>query len=397
MLAIKLWNFLRGYAIIKIEGLSLEKLLNLIISRDIYIWDIKRTGHNTVIAKISLKGFKLLQPHIRITNCKVSIIGKKGLPFIILYFKRRKMLIFGAVLCMVLICIFSSFIWCISIEGIKNTNEQAVIEELKKLGLKEGVFKYSVDIPKIESEFLVDMKNVAWIGIDIKGTKAFIKIVEKTKPPEILPSNVACNIIAKRDGIIYKMVILQGDAVKKVGDTVKAGDIIVSGVIERPYAKTRFVHSNAEIIARTWYEGYADVDLSKQAFKRTGKSISITNISLGENTITFALRKMDFKHYDKETKIITSKNSPVKIIKETYYETEIEHIKLNKDEAEKLAIEKALKNIKSGLENDVKIISEKKKTMMIENHIIRANVIVEALENIGMEEKIDYKQEVQIE
>lgn len=397
MLAIKLWNFFKGYAIIKVEGLSIEKFINLVISKNIYIWDVERIGFTTIIAKISLKGFKLLQPYTRITNCKVSIVEKRGLPFIILYLKRRRMLVAGALFCMILAYVFSIFVWSIDVKSTKNIDEKSILTELNKLGLKAGVSKSSINISKIQQQFLIDMKDAAWIGIDLKGTKAFVKVIEKTSPPVILPENVPCNIIAKKDGIIYKMTVLEGDAVKKVGETVKTGDVIVSGVIERPNTETRFAHSNGIILGRTWYEGYADVNLTKQENVRTGKANTITRISIGDNNLTLSPKKIDFKSYDKEEKMITSNNSPIKIVRETYYETMPITKKLSRQEAEKVAIEKALENIKPALGKDAKIVSKKENTSMININIVRADITVEVIEDIGTQEKINYNTEVKIE
>lgn len=397
MLAIKLWNFLYGYAIIRIEGLSIERFLNLVISKNIYVWDVKRTDHTTIIAKISLKGFKLLLPYTKVTNCRVLIVEKIGLPFIIFYLRRRKMLVMGALTCIILAYIFSMFIWSVEIVNPKNVDENSIIAELDKLGLKAGVSKSAVDIPKIQQEFLIDMKNIAWIGIDIKGTKAIVKVVEKTAPPAILQNDVPCNIIAKKDGIIYKMTVLEGDAVKKVGETVKTGDVIVSGIVERPNTETRFVHSSGTILARTWYEGYADVSLTQQKYKRTGKKITVTKISMGNSNLTLSSRKIDFKNYDKKVKFITSNNSPIKIISETYYETVPVEKKLTKEEAEKIAIDKALENIKPALGKSAKTVNREEKITMVNTNILRADVIVEAIEDIGIQENINYNTEVKIE
>lgn len=397
MLVIKLWNFFKGYAIIKVEGLSIEKFINLVISKNIYIWNVERVGYTTVIGKISLNGFKLILPYTRITNCKVTIIGKRGLPFIILSLKRRKMLLIGALVCILLAYTFSFFIWSINVNTTNKINEETVMKELNKLGLKSGVAKSSVDISKIEQEFLIDVKDAAWIGIDIKGTKAFVKVVEKTTPPAILSNNVPCNIIAKKDGIIYKMNVLEGDAVKKVGDTVKMGDLIVSGVIERQNTETRLVHSMGSIVARTWYEGYSNVNLSKQEKVRTGKILTSVKLSLGSNVITLSPRKNDFQKFDKELVTLTPKDSPIKVVKEVYYETKYINKRLDKNDAEKIAIKKALDNIKQTLDKKAKIVNEKKTTKLVNNDTIMANVTVEVLEDIGVQDKINKDMEAKIE
>ena len=36
-----LWNFLKGYVVIRVDGLSLEKFINITVSRGIYLWELK--------------------------------------------------------------------------------------------------------------------------------------------------------------------------------------------------------------------------------------------------------------------------------------------------------------------------------------------------------------------
>ena len=390
MVAIKLWNFLKGYVIIKIEGLSIEKFLNLIMVNDVYIWDIERKNYTTVVAKVSLKGFKEIVSFAKKTNCRVSVISKKGLPFVISRLKRRKLLVLGAIVSLILIYAFSTFIWEINIETVNNVNEKVVLEKLSYLGLKPGVSKFAIDVNKIETEFLLQNNDISWIGINIKGTNAFVKVVGKTKPQEVLSKDEPCNIIAKKDGIIYKMTVLEGEAVKKVGDTVKAGDIIVTGIIEKPGLETRFVHADGQIIGRTWYEVYADAELKKEVFERTNNKITVTKIIFGNNTITISPKKVDFKNFEKEEKEIISKNFPVRIIKEVYYETKPKTIVLSKEEAKNIAFEKALKELEKVLGPQSKIVNKKESYVIIQDKILRANITAEVLEEIGMKEKISY-------
>lgn len=42
MLVLRLWNYLRGYVIILIEGIFLEKFINICTRRKMYLWDIDK-------------------------------------------------------------------------------------------------------------------------------------------------------------------------------------------------------------------------------------------------------------------------------------------------------------------------------------------------------------------
>ncbi|MFW5648022.1 MAG: sporulation protein YqfD, partial [Candidatus Alkaliphilus sp. MAG34] len=72
MLVLKLWNYIRGYVIIRVEGLTLEKFINMCTVRNIYLWDVKRIGNTTLEAKLGVRGFKDLRKIVKKLGCKVS-------------------------------------------------------------------------------------------------------------------------------------------------------------------------------------------------------------------------------------------------------------------------------------------------------------------------------------
>ena len=62
---IKIWLYLKGYVIIKIEGLTLERFLNLAATKDIYLWDIKRIDYTILKMKTTIEGFKSLKEIVK--------------------------------------------------------------------------------------------------------------------------------------------------------------------------------------------------------------------------------------------------------------------------------------------------------------------------------------------
>ena len=77
-----LWNFLKGYVVIRVDGLSLEKFINITVSRGIYLWGIKRQSYTSLTAKISISGFRQLRGISRKVRCRVRIVDKRGLPLL---------------------------------------------------------------------------------------------------------------------------------------------------------------------------------------------------------------------------------------------------------------------------------------------------------------------------
>lgn len=402
MLAARLWNNLMGYVIIKVEGLSLEKFINLMVSKGIYIWDIDRINYTTLIAKISIKGFKKLPSVVARVKCRVTILKKAGYPFLIYRLKHRKMLGVGVFIAFLIVYLLSSFIWTVEISGLERIEQEEVLYHLEQLGLKKGAWKRSIKIGDIESKMIINVSDISWIGIEIKGIKAIVEVVEIVKPPEILDKNIPCDIIAKKDGIIENIYSLEGQEVVEKGDTVKKGQVLITGIISRDDQVLRYVHSIGEVKARTWYEGRAHVSLNQQRTVRTGDFLEKKYIRLGSKTIYLKNPDISFSKFEKEEKISNvfdlKQFFQFQVVTEHYYEVVDEKRTLSVEEAKKEAEKLALKQAQAFMPDGVEIVDKNTSYSMINGEKLEAVVTVEVIEDIGETRVIDtYEEEMNID
>ena len=89
----------------------------------------------------------------------------------------------------------------------------------------------------------LEREDVAWVGMEMKGTNLIVKVVEADKKPEIINEDEYCNIVAKKDGIVTKVKAQNGTPIVSEGTTVKKGDVLVQGWIEGKYTDNRYVHA----------------------------------------------------------------------------------------------------------------------------------------------------------
>ena len=82
---------------------------------------------------------------------------------------------------MVGILFLSNFIWNIEVTGINSINKEEILQTLKEEGLTIGTFKNKINTKEIVNKMRLHRNDLAWIGIEIKGTNATIKIVEADK------------------------------------------------------------------------------------------------------------------------------------------------------------------------------------------------------------------------
>ncbi|MEA4816361.1 MAG: sporulation protein YqfD [Lachnospiraceae bacterium] len=261
---IGLWNYLKGYVIINVTGFSVERFVNMAVRRGVYIWDIVPYG-NGVSMKVGIKGFYELKIPARKTKCKIKIIKRCGLPFRSAKFKGREVLSSGALVFLAGLYILSSFVWVVDVSGNKRIAREDILSAAKELGLYPGGVKKNVDTGEIGERLIEDFKDISWISVGIKGTSAYIKIVETIPETKIVDTSVPSDIIAKKDGIIESIATLSGSPMVLAGDVVSAGDVLVSGELFLMDGETvkssEYVRSNAKISARVFYEFNESVPL----------------------------------------------------------------------------------------------------------------------------------------
>ena len=242
---------------------------------------------------------------------------------------------------------------------------------------------------------VLQISELSWVSFEIRGTRAKLFVEERRQPPSLIPRNMPCNIIAKRDGLISSIVVKNGQEMVEEGDTVIKGQLLVSGVIENEHEpeQKKLVHSIAEIKARTWYEGNSTTNIKTVEAVRTGKEKKVYTLMLLKNKIKLPLNKdINFQNYDKiELKKVLQIGEnlilPFGVIVEKYYENELIDKELSLDEAKKIAKENALKKLIKIIPEDAQIINTGIDYIQREDGLITANVVLECMEDIGTTEE----------
>ena len=212
--------YILGYATISVEGYFIERFINICISKNILLWNMKRKKSSFLFTNIAIKDFKKIRQIAKTTKCHVKIEKKKGLPFILHKYKKRK--IFVGLLISITLIIFglSNFVWNIEITGENSISKEELLNELNGYGLKTGILKTKVNTKDIINNIRLNRDDIAWVGMKIKGTNIIVEVVEADKKPDIVNENEYCNIISDKEGVITKINVQNGTALVKVGDIV---------------------------------------------------------------------------------------------------------------------------------------------------------------------------------
>ncbi|RKD34732.1 sporulation protein YqfD [Thermohalobacter berrensis] len=398
MLVIRIWNYFRGYVIIKIEGLTLEKFINLAIAKGIYLWDIVRYDYTTLEAKVGIKGFKELRDVVKKVGCRVSIVEKKGYPFLVHKLRYRKMLAFGFVIALAIVIFLTSFIWSIDVINNEKIEDEYIIDYLQSLGIKPGILKYNIDTQELKRMLLTDLDVISYAHVEIKGTKLIVDIKEREKIIKKIKENVPCHIVAKKKAVIQKVIAKNGKSVVEKGDIVKKGQILISGIIEDPKLENPLlVHSEGTIYGKTWYKLEIREPIYKIIKNETGRIYKSREIKIGNKKIQMMEGDIPFNNYIKKTK---EKNIlkwgdmklPTKILIHEYREVEVERVKQNVDSLKQQTTVKGVQQIMDKLPKNARVVS-KDVEFSIEDNTLITKINIGVIEEIGIKQKINYSRE----
>jgi len=390
LLLLRLWNYLRGYVIILVEGYFIEKFLNICIRRQIMLWDIKRQKDRIVLMKVSIKGFRLLRPIAAKTKCRVRIVKKRGLPFIFNKYRKRKTFAAGAVFFLISIFVMTSFVWSVEISGNKELTADFLRKALAGNGIKPGVLKYKINADRAVDDMMLNFREISWISINVRGTKVKVQLRERKKLPEIIPADVPCDIVALKDGVIKQIVVTEGIEAVMTGETVKVGQILISGRIPVKDEKDKFrqVHAMGSVKARTWYEEQQPVKLQEVEKIRTGRSFNNYTLVLFGQRINLFHKKMEYDDYDtvevkKELMIGEDMIFPFELITDRYFENRLVAAGLSEEDARNAAARSAYEKALGRIPPDSEIVGENVKFIDDKYLGTIAKVTVECIEDIG--------------
>ena len=387
-----LFSYLLGYLKISVEGYYIERFINICKTNNITIWNLKRKENIELELNVRINEFKKICKVAKQTRCKVKIKRKKGFPFLLHKYKKRKIFVLFLLIMIIIITLSSNFVWNVEIKEENGLQLENIEEDIKKAGLETGKLKSNINMKEVINKIMLERKDIAWIGIELKGTNAIVKIVKADEKPEIVDQDEYCNIVSNKSGIITKISAQNGTANVKIGDTVKEGDILINGWLEGKFTGIRYVHAKGEIEAKVWHTKSKKINYNFMQTQETGNIENKYSIKINNFRINFLKRLSKFEIYDtieteNKFKLFSDFYLPISLIKTTNKELKNVQKKYNLEEAKSLGIQELEQELDEEIENKEKIINKNINTYEKQDGV-EVYVTYEVLENIGTNEKI---------
>lgn len=384
--------YILGYVNIVVEGFFIERFINTCISKKIFFWKTNRMKSTVFSANIGVRNYKEVVKIAKKCQCKIRITNKKGMPFLLNKYRKRKIFVLTLGIIMLGIITIFNFIWNIEIKGVDEIKQREIMEFIQNEGINIGKYKNNIDLQSLINKIRIQRDDIAWVGMEIKGTNLIVDVVEADKKPEIINEDEYCNVVADKDGIIVKVKAQNGTPAVEEGTTVKKGDILIQGWLEGKHTENRYVHAEGEVMAKVWYSEKEKVYYKQNYENKTGNHEKKYTLNVNNFKINFFKTLSNFENYDtirtiKKLKITSNFYLPVEIIVDENFEKQNNEIIYDKNEAKEIGIKELKSKLEEQIENKENISNIYINTVESEEYI-EVEVIYEVLESIGTKEKL---------
>ena len=385
-------EYFRSVYLVSVHINDARLILDLLVARDIPFHGQKNEGDTF--------SFLLYAPHYKEY---VRLRGKrryrneirKHLGFLSFAerYQKRKGLAVGFLLAISLLFLSSLFVWDITVEGADRIPEKRIMDALAERGLQLGTFIPSFDTEITEQMLVLDIDGLSFVSIQRKGTVVRVEVREREKETEILDTESPSNMIATADGQIEALRVTGGYATVTLGETVKKGDLLVSGIIDSAALGYRLVRARGEVLARTTLTYQVEIPYETTEKVYTGKFFSQKSIKFFSKTIklfrkdSICVSSCDKIESEKRIYLFGLIKLPIFVTETEYAEYEL----VPKTLTHKEALQEAYRQIRLLYEDtlsDADILG-RYTTLSEDENAIRLKQQIECVVNIAQEVKIE--------
>jgi len=238
---------------VKVIHTNIPKLFEVWSNAGIRIQQAKMLDLLTAEFTVSSKCFSDLQRIADQRQAEIEIIDGSGFPGLLSNLRKRVSLLIGVLIILFLSAFLPSRIWFISVEGNHQLSERKILEYAERAGIYFGVPRHSVRSEHIKNRLMEQLPQLKWVGVNTTGAVAKISVAEKITDFNENEFRKQEAIVAARDGVVYSMTVTGGNALCRIGQAVKEGDVLIS-----PYRDCgtliRRETPNGEVFAKTLRE-----------------------------------------------------------------------------------------------------------------------------------------------
>lgn len=276
-------NLAKGEVTGKVESGFPERVLNLCAEYGITFWDLRWASPVEFTFTMTRRDWKRLRRLSKKIDCDLTAVGWRGTPFFLGRIRYRYGLWVTLILCATLVFLSSFFIWDFRVVGNQNVSTQEILRALDRCGVGFGTYGLSVDSPQLRNQVLLEIPELSYIAVNVKGCRAYVQVRERIPAPEIISKREPGNTVAAKDALVTAIQPWDGEKMVLPGATVKTGQLLISGVAQDDVSGVRYLRGMGRVYGRTWYRLQCRVPLTVEEKIYTGGEKVRRALLVGKN------------------------------------------------------------------------------------------------------------------
>ena len=262
--------FLFGYRVVTFPEQRAKDIANLLLRQGISA----KIGSDS---QLYLKNSDYLKLRDKLSPFEANCGEICGMPTYIRRIFASRGVLLALALVVFLLSFSSDLVWDIRLEDGCEVSRESVVEQLRSVGFEIGSRWSATDISSVETELLFSSDDVSWLNINRRGVVAYVSATPKIGESDESHGGGYSNIVAKYDCVIDEISVITGYAAVAVGDAVRAGDLLISGVIPES-AGGGFCHAQGTVRGRVSTE--LSVSVERNEVKNVRAECRLSSVSL---------------------------------------------------------------------------------------------------------------------
>ena len=277
--------YLRGEVRAELLGSGAERLLNACGEAALPLWDLCFRDGAALSASLYERDLPRLEKIAALCGCELHTIARRGGTVSAGRLRSRSRLAVFAAVCALILTASSLFIWDIEVVGNETLSKGKILRSLAECGVSEGCFWPAADAERVRSGMLLRCEDLAWMTLNVRGSRATVLVLERREKPEIYDEGAAADLVAARSGVVRELNVKNGSALVARGMLVTEGQTLVSGTMDSPTGESRRVRAEGGVTAETWPERTVFLSPGAREKERENGFRLILGLRFGKNRV----------------------------------------------------------------------------------------------------------------
>lgn len=215
----------------------------------------------------------------------LEVVGRKGLPQLLLRLRRWKLLAAVILILGVLTVVLPGRIWFVRVEGSGELPARLILEKAEECGLYFGASRRELRSEQVKNHLLYAIPELRWAGVNTEGCVATITVRVRSAE-ESVGETAPGDLVAVRDAVITQVFPETGTAQVSPGQAVRAGQVLISGYTDLGIM-TREDRAAGEVYGVTQRQVRSVLPEKTAQRQETGQIVRRYTLILGKKRVNF--------------------------------------------------------------------------------------------------------------